>query len=322
MKIVIITDGNGTQGLGHIYQSKTLAKYLLEREEHHPEITFLTKSNEEVATLIRDDGFNVKRLNNDDEIFNFLQMTHPKVVIFDKIDVSPSLAQRIKSELHLKLVIFTNLTTANEIADISVMGTMGSNFKNLVLTRGNTLEFWGPKYIILRPDFLSFQKKEIHEIHNILLIFGGADPANLTLSVLEMLLKSARNYTIKVILGVANKRKEKIDALLKTENGMNVKVFDNVLNTADLMYHSDLVLVSPGISFFEALVSGTPVICFHQNEFQRDAWKEDIKTHDKKDVMMLIEMIDNREFILPEMSFIKSMKIGQGIDEIISVIIK
>lgn len=322
MKIVIITDGNSEQGLGHIYQSRTLAKYLLERKECHPEITFLTKSDEDVTALIENDGFLVERLQDDDDIFGYLRMMQPEIVIFDKIDVSPTLAQRIKSELHLKLVIFTNLTEANKFADISVMGTMGSHFKNCVLTRGETLEFWGPKYIILRPDFFTFQAKRSKDVDSILLIFGGADPANLTFSVMKVLLESSRNYTIKVILGAANKRKDAIEALLKKTDGINVEILENVSDTAGLMYCSDLVLVSPGISFFESLAVGTPVICFHQNEFQYNAWKEDVKTYDKKDVPGLINLIDDKKFIFPYTFFTESMEIGAGVNDIISEIIK
>lgn len=317
MKIVVITDGNSKQGLGHIYQSKTLAGYLSEKTEYAPEITFLTKSEDYVAELIRKDGFTVEQLADDEGIFAFLQTVLPQVVIFDKIDVAPLLAKKIKSELDLKLVIFTNLTEANQYADISVMGTMGSNFRNRIDRVGHRLEYWGPKYIVLRPGFFSFQPKSIAEINSILIIFGGADPADLTLGALKVLLKSNLDFRIKVVLGGANKREKEAEKILKGFPDSRVEILSNVSDMANLMYSADLSLVSPGISFFESLAVGTPVISFHQNDLQYNAWKDDVKTYDKAELSSLVHLINQRKFISSDMPMVKTMEIGRGIDDII-----
>lgn len=320
MRIVIITDGNSEQGLGHVYQSKTLAKYLLEKGKYKPEITFLTKSDNYVADLIRKDGFVVKQFADDDGIFTFLQTVLPRIVVFDKIDVAPLLAKKIKSELNLKLVIFTNMTEANQYADISVMGTMGSNFKNRIDQVDYGFKFYGPKYIILRPDFFSFQPKSVNDIKNILIVFGGADPSNLTLGALDILLKSEQDFHIKVILGGANKREKEVNRLLRDYPDSNVEILSNVSDMANLMFFSDLSLVSPGISFFESLAVGTPVLCFHQNDLQFNAWKDDIRTYDKTELPLLIRLINQRKFISSDMPNVKSMETGLGINDIVEKI--
>ena len=53
MKIAMITDGNNTLGMGHVYQSICLAGLLLQRGIPLANIRFLTKSNENVLNLIK-----------------------------------------------------------------------------------------------------------------------------------------------------------------------------------------------------------------------------------------------------------------------------
>lgn len=319
MKIVIITDGNSEQGLGHVYQSKTLASYL--KDENNVEITFLTKSMDEIADIIKKDGFPVIQFQSDEEIFIYVKKIGVQIVVFDKIDVAPQLAQRIKMELGIKLVIFTNLTSANNWADISVMGGMGSHFKNVILENESKIEFLGPKYLILRQDFFYGNRQEKKDVNTILLLFGGSDPARLTFSVLEKLLSFKNNFSIKVVLGAGNKEKTRILSLLNKKTGIDVEIFVNVSMMADLMRKVDLAFVSPGISFFEALCVGTPVICFYQNAMQFNAWKDDLKIYGKNDISQLPSLIESRTFIEPSMKFVKEMEIGQGIQEIINRIL-
>lgn len=319
MKIVIITDGNSEQGLGHIYQSKTLASYL--QDENDIEITFLTKSIDVIADIIRKDGFTVIQVQSDEEIFIHIKQIGVPIVIFDKIDVAPQLARKIKVELGVKLVIFTNLTSANDWADISIMGGMGSHFENIILEKNGKIQFLGPKYLILRRDFFNANMQEKEGINTILLLFGGSDPACLTFNVLEKLLSFKNSFSIKVVLGAGNKEKARIQSLLNKKTDINVEIFMNVSKMADLMRQVDLAFVSPGISFFEALCVGTPVICFYQNKMQFNAWKDDLKIYGKNDISQLPALIESRAFIEPNMTFVKEMRIGQGIHEIINRIL-
>lgn len=326
MKIIIITDGNSVQGLGHVYQSKTLAKYLLEKEKYEPEITFLTKSDNYVADLIRKDGFVVKQFADDEGIFTFLQTVLPQIVVFDKIDVAPLLAKKIKSELKLKLVIFTNLTEANQYADISVLADIGSNFENLREIKDNRISYWGPKYWLLRPEFYDNHLGDRVRglaINNITLLFGGADPYDYTGLILEQLMKSTEQFDINVILGNAYRKEEKISEIRNLYKGSksSVRVFRNTPHVAAIMSHSDLVFASPGLSLFEALKVGTPVLAFYQSDLQKEVYDGYIPVYGKGDVYSVIDLIHRRNFIFPDDKFISGMEIGNGRYELINQIL-
>jgi spore coat polysaccharide biosynthesis predicted glycosyltransferase SpsG len=326
MKIAIISDGNNELGMGHIYQSITL--YNLLKDSNVPEeIFFITKSESHVVKLLKTTEGAVFQCKNDDEIFELLKEKQVSKVIFDKLDVSPNLALSIKKELKKKLIILTNLTEANKYADVTVLADIGSNFKNIykIDKTNGKVEFFGPKYWLLRPEFYKYKKlTNEYNIENVLLIFGGADPCNYSTLVLNELLKSKFKLNITLILGSAFNNEKELNETLKLHEKSNskVKIEKSVSNVAEKMFTSDLVFASPGLSFFESLVVGTPVIVFHQNSMQKDVYNGYIKTYGKNDVDKTELFLDSKNFISPNDPFIKEMEIGRGKDEIVLEILK
>jgi UDP-2,4-diacetamido-2,4,6-trideoxy-beta-L-altropyranose hydrolase len=327
MKIVIITDGNNQLGMGHVYQSMTLGFYLKEKIDPFDEIIYITKSNENIQLLLRSSNCVVFHCLNDDLILEKLKEIKPYRVVFDKLDVATDLAKKIKIDLNIKLIICTNLTDANKYADVTVIADFGSEFKNLILKKeSGQVQYFGPKYWILRPEFYfynSIKKKKSPEIKNILLIFGGADPENFSSIALSKLIEIDDELKVTLVLGSAFMQEDDVNKVIKSNLGSKckVEVLKNINNVAELMFKSDLVLASPGLSFFEALVVGTPVLGFHQNELQREAYANILPTYDKEGLNDLPLMIKNREFIFPADKLILNMEIALGKDEILDAIL-
>lgn len=328
MKIAIITDGNHTLGMGHIYQSICLAGLLLKRNILPNNIIFLTKSKENVLNLIKESGFIVNKYPDDDAIFIALKNDNPDRIIFDKLDVSPKLARRIKEELHIKLIIFTNLTEANSYADITVLARIGSNYKNIV-NKDNIpkIEYVGPRFWLLRPEFYMLkEKKKVlkDEIKEVMLIFGGSDPINLSSAVLNELLQFDSDFNILLVLGNAFEHNQVLNAVVnKNKSSKNkLAIVKNITNVGESMYKSDIVITSPGLSFFEALAIGTPVIVFHQNDQHMNEFDDIIPTLSISDVHKLRSIINNKSFVFPDDPIIATMEIGDGKDEIINEILK
>lgn len=323
MKIFVITDGGNKYGLGHIYQSICLANYL-SCKSTDCEINFFTKSKPFIVDIVNDFGYTARIFNNDQEIFEAIKINLPDRVIFDKVDVCPKFAKRIK-ELGIKLIIFTNITKANDYADISVMATMGSHFKNYKGEDKKGIKYFGPRYLILRPEFYKYNN-EYHEHFskkNVLLMFGGADPANLSTLILQELLRIGYASNITVVLGNAFIFNDQIEDLINSrkDQDTSVGILRNVSNIAEVMVSNDIIFTSPGISFFEALSLNKPVFCFHQNDFQKKAWQADIKTYDVSEIEYLEEILNDGKYISPNDEFVKNMEIGQGKDELVDMIL-
>lgn len=328
MKIIIITDGNNQLGLGHVYQSLTLANALRERQRELLNIHFMTRSDHNICELIRSSGYDVEYFKNDSHIFDKLKIHNPDRIIFDQLNVSPLLAEKIKKVLDTKLIIFTNLTEANNYADVVVFAGFERNLQNVVNRDKilSTKQFFGLKFWILRPEFYFFKKKKKlypKNIKKIMLIFGASDPSNMTTHVLQKLLQMNFDFNISAVIGSVFRHELELNEMLnqyKTSKS-ELKILKNITNVAELMHNSDLVITSPGLSFSEALVVGTPVLGFHQNEFQRQEYSDVFNTLGIDDLHKLSLIIKNKNFIFPNAPFIQAMHIGEGKEEIIREIL-
>lgn len=305
--------------MGHIQQSISLAKELA----HEAKISFLTKSDRSVLSRFQDNGFPAKRFETDKEIFGELRTTNPQLIIFDKIDVSERLAEDIKNLLQSRLVIFTNLSGANRYADMAVTADIGSRFENVrfIDSDTKTLYFYGPKYWVLRMEFYDFkrkQKKAAASVRKVLAIFGGSDPTNLSSAVLEHLVHLGSDVKIDLILGSHFGFDSDISRIIDGDpkRSKNVNVFRNVSNVAELMFEADLVLASPGLSAFEALCVGTPVIVVPHNNLQRDTYRGFFRMLEREHIYLVNEMIVRQNFTYPSDEIIRRMEIGEGLYEL------
>lgn len=317
MKILIVTDGGDEHGMGHVYQSMTLAGYLLD-ERKNVNIEFATKSDNYIVDKLMESGLKVEKLGNDEDIFLKIKNEKFEKVIFDKIDVSKDLVIKIKKRTNSKVIIFTNMTDANDYADISVLADIGSDFKNLTMVNEDTgsIKYFGPKYWILRPEFYIdnvIRGRRLLSVKNILLIFGGSDPLNLSYHVLKELLNIYVDINVTLIVGSGVKCEAEVYELLDYyDRADKVLVIKNASNVAEIMKNQDVVFASPGLSFFEALVLGVPVLGFHQNSLQKETYKEYLPTVDILELYKLKEIIENKKFIFPNDDFISEMEIGMG----------
>ncbi len=329
MKIAIITDGNNVLGMGHVYQSVTLAGELSKKIDSKCMIFFLTKSDQVVTDRLSETGFEVFRYPSDDAILQALVREAPDRVIFDKLDVPPNLARQIKQSLNCKLIIFTNLTAANKYANMTVLAGMGRNFKNVreIDAVSGVVHYFGPKYWILRPEFFMYAKipkEPLKQVKKIMLMFGGVDQLNLTCTVLDELLRiNGGGFAILVVVGRAYTYHKELNKIVERSrmDRSDVQLVHDLKDVAKAMHQADVVFTSPGLSYYEALTVGTPVVGFHQNDMQRDVHSEHLVTLDKSESSRIASIINNRSFIFPEDPLIASMEIGRGKDEIIQAIL-
>jgi spore coat polysaccharide biosynthesis predicted glycosyltransferase SpsG len=292
-------------------------------------VCFLTKSDETVLNKIVESGFEATSHKSDADILHHLKVMNCDIIIFDKLDVAEELARDIKQTLSARLVIFTNLTSANRYADIAVTADIGSRFENVrfVDAETKTLYFYGPKYWVLRPEFYEYQrlrKVPATRPERVLLMFGGSDPANLTSASLEQLLLLERPFKIDVVLGAHFCHDDDVLMTLRrrVERCINVTVYRNIRNVAELMYGADLVLASPGLSAFEALRVGTPVIVVPHDMLQRDTYRGFVRMLERDELWKLGGMIEKGDYTYPDDKKIARMAIGEGVQELKDAIMR
>lgn len=130
----------------------------------------------------------------------------------------------------------------------------------------------GPRYALLRPEFLEARKnlrQRDGTVRRILVFFGGADPSNETTKALRALqLLDRPDIAVDVVVGSANPHRSEIEALCAALP--NTSFYCQVSNMAELMARADLAIGGGGSATWERFCVGLPslVISLAENQLK------------------------------------------------------
>ena len=135
--------------------------------------------------------------------------------------------------------------------------------------------YWkGKEYIILHPDFGLWKPyfTSKRKVENILVCFGGSDPAGITLRTVPILRQLVSDIHIRIVVGVAFANMEAIKLIVANKFNMTLSV--NCSNMAKMFSNADLAFISGGTLLYEACALGVPALVLCQNETQH--WEAEI----------------------------------------------
>ena len=197
-RVIIRTDGNTQIGLGHLTRCIALSHML----KNDFEIVFACKHiPEQVEAETMKSGFQVRRINNDKELFHHINTED--IVVLDGYSFDVSYQKEIKAHGNM-LVVIDDLHDQQYYADL-IINQAPSATETEYIAQNYTRYSLGVDYALLRPSFLAAAaaNKEDHNMENLLICFGGADPKNLTEKVLKVVVNDVRFKKITVVTGCA-----------------------------------------------------------------------------------------------------------------------
>lgn len=154
------------------------------------------------------------------------------------------------------------------LLDQNLVSGMGERYKAIIPSR--CLCLLGPKYALLRPDFArvkpSFSKNKTERGLRVLIMFGGADAADLTSRSLEALIRMGWKGQIDVVAGPLYLHHDRLGSLLA--NLPQAILHAPARDVAGLMRKSDVMLGSPGVSSWERCACGLPSVVVAQADNQ------------------------------------------------------
>lgn len=197
-------------GTGHIRRCVQLAEELAHHDVMFPaQVSWPVWAKEEVA---RWDGRSV-----------------PDLVVFDKLDTTRREVAEVQAQ-GIPVVSLEDLGEGAQYADLVVNELYRDREWGHVVT--------GPEWAVLRPEFCGLPEFRVRDdAENVLVVFGGTDPAGLTGPVSRWLSPAA-----------------------------NVKNLAPGVSVAEAMRTSDLVVCSAGRMAHEAAAVGVPCITIAVNE--------------------------------------------------------
>lgn len=253
-KIIFRILGDLVRGIGHVYNSLQLVNGLCGHD-----VIITTAEHSDLATSrIKDLNYPCQQLS-DTEFLALLECENPDLLVLDCLDNDLEFIDNIKKRSGCKIASFEDRGSGASEVDIVVNAIYRKS-----LNSSNELN--GYEYFLLREEFLltEIEWDPLKKVQQILLVFGGVDPSNLTRRCYELLRSNftPEELAIKVILGMGYAHETEF---LFQSNDESLEVIVNCQNMATEIISADLVISSAGRTVYEVMSQVRPVITICQN---------------------------------------------------------
>ncbi len=294
-KIIFRCDGGTISeiGTGHVRRSIAIADMLVKRKICLPkEISFVTRRRRSFKLgygFVKKAGYYVEMIKDKDLQWNSrqeassLSKLQSDILVLDRLSTTLNWMSSLKGKFKT-LVSMDDIGSGAKIADLLINGIMHD-----ISPKKN--RYVGYKYLFLRNTNLSLKKKNNKKVSNIVVSFGGYDKRNLINFFLESLLHKncllEKPLNIDLLVGkenykVINTWKKLIKKILTNHKiKINLLVFSS--DYFKRLKKADLGIVSGGLTVFDSISGGVPVIGLPQ-------YKHQLKTLIKLDKMNLIKL--------------------------------
>jgi CMP-N-acetylneuraminic acid synthetase/spore coat polysaccharide biosynthesis predicted glycosyltransferase SpsG len=258
-KIIIRVEGYKEIGLGHVYRVIQLAFSLI---DHDVNIVISNKSDIGIEK-IKSTFLPYSVIDHEDEIFNMISTSNTSIIINDILNTDYHYIRELKM-LGCRVINFEDLGEGALIADL-VINDLYEEQSYL------SNHYWGSKYYILRDDFYisetSLFRKTVKEI---IIVFGGTDPNNLTAKVLSVVKSDIfKNIKFNMIVGLGYEYYYDLVNSIDNHNS-NITVLKDVKLISEFMKSADLAICSQGRTMFELAYMRVPTILISQNEREKN----------------------------------------------------
>lgn len=250
-KVAIVTAGNKSIGLGHVYRTMELADTFYVK----PDFYYNTDSTS--PEVFGRTSYRLIGYRTIENLINYLESGDYNLVINDILDTDEEYILSLK-----------NLTSQPQIVNFEDVGT-GSICADLTINalynhQGLSDHIYsGYKYYIVPKLFTLYDPIQIHErVKNVFVCFGGADPQGYTEKTLSLIVENYTGITFHIVLGRA---KENVKELLEYQSD-RIVIYSDIRNIPELMGECDLAITSRGRTCFELAYLGIPTLALAQNE--------------------------------------------------------
>ena len=322
-------DGSHDMGLGHLARARSLCTELLKMGIKPVILSF---ADQHLLDDFFPEDLTIYKIPEDENELDYItlltQCLNAKILIQDIRDTDDFYCRCLKS-LGLFLIGFDDCGSGRALCDILIDANLpeqDGDYENV------PFRFFGEKFMVLNPLFADYNMKDKNiprKVKNVLLSFGGSDPRGLTQWSLNMLYDCLKDYNVSVIAGKSINDQNEIRQCC---SNLGFEYIYNCSNMAQLLYESDLALISGGLTLYEAAAVGTPAVVIPQVDHQYEIGKrfesmgsavcpvDEKKLERGKIISTLNKVIENHNLRRKMSANGKKIVDGQGIYRIGNVI--
>ena len=254
-------------GLGHLNRCRSLA-YSLNKKGQDCLMVGPSKkyiNNQDLKIFKKWIPKNKGKCSNEDSLnlIRIAKKNKKSFIILDDYRIDDKYQLNLK-KAGLKWLQFFNSENSNIIwADIlhcSVPGISLKKLKNFTLNKKAKF-LLGPKYALLRPEFLKLKKKKINTIKKVILIFGGGYDFGAVEYLLSVLLPVTDNdIKFTIVSGLLNQSNLKLKKLVNTKYKAQVNLHIDPKKITKIILENDMAITAGGTTTYELDVCGLPMI--------------------------------------------------------------
>lgn len=261
MKVVIITEGGGNIGFGHVSRSLSLY-HAFEARGVKPKL--LVNGDDSIKDLLQ---------GTDHRVFDWLKdsstlaelLSDANIAIVDSYLAGFEVYQLACNRAKLG-VYFDDKCRLDYPAGVVINAAVNAAKINYP-RKDNITYLLGVSYLTLRKEFWHLPEKTVrNELQNVLITFGAGDPRNLTARTLSMLCRDYPALTKNVVVGQWFSGMDHLSAC--ADDRTNFIHAPKAERMAELMFDADIAISAGGQTLCELAKVGVPTIAFsmHRNE--------------------------------------------------------
>lgn len=273
--IIVHAKGNSQLGIGNLSRSYELIKYLSTTKN----VIGIFECDENIFK--RYNVNNIYRVDNLNEALELITKHKFFIYISDLVSPQKELSSFLRENGAKKILHFNEINSGFEPDILFVTDSFNYEFFD------NRFKIYrGFEYYIVGSEILKYRGKELEAkkiIKNILICFGGADPALFTEYFVQKIEDIKYNY--KIVLGPAMPQNRK-DAIFKIKKS-NIEYIDSPANMIELLLSSDMLLTLGGMTTYEAMCLGVPASAVRWNYLEYI-----VKSFGEKDMITDLGNID------------------------------
>lgn len=273
-RVVFINEASSSIGMGHILRSLVLARIMHVRGY---DISGITIGDEKAVSFAearaKHEQFEwpIRTMKNGQTAIEYLLHNFASIIVLDCAKTSPDIV-RACAEIGISVVALDYFPSEQPLpaAVINLIDHNPIALSGHPPAREGVAYYEGAQYAIIRDEFLAAREHRIlrgerTSIGNILVAFGGADPAGNTQRALEVIAQWPAKYSIDLVIGPLFTLE--IERLAdKLRNKCLIRTHTSPSNMGKLFEDADLVFCGGGGTLLEAICVGIPAIVIAQNE--------------------------------------------------------
>ncbi len=264
-KILMRADGSGEIGMGHIMRCIGLAQKL--RERGGQVVFALGMHSDPVVDRLKFEGFECRVL---DVVPGSIEDSTATITACNSLSVSMVLVDGYHFDGDWlesiaapgrKLMLWTDYLQS-EFLPVDLLLNQNPHASKSEHQRASPQAriLIGLNYAVLRSEFTDHSglRRLRTGVDNLLVTMGGADPAGMTLQVLNALLLNPPAISVTVVAGPANSAYNEINEMASRLT--QCRVLKSVQNMSSLIAQADLAISAAGTTLWEFAYAGLPTL--------------------------------------------------------------